>query len=285
MENTIIQCGRVKTEGDELFYKIRGSGKPILFIAPGGGNGDDYLALADLLAKDYKIITYDRRANSRSTRNFPNDFSVEQQSRDAVAVLNAASEDKAYVFGNSSGAVIALDLVTHYSDSVYSVIVHEAPVAVVHPENNKWRNFFQSCYDVAIKKGSSAGASKFFFGIEMPVLPLIFATQKGRKYAKREKILNDKQPLSNKEATDVLVLNELLPITSYVPDFEKLKAYCKKIIIGRGEYGIRKKTWYAEVAKILSEKVGCELIVCPTHHGSFMDKPEKWAELLKKHFK
>jgi hypothetical protein len=42
--------------------------------------------------------------------NDPQNFEVSQQSRDAVAVLRAAGETSAFVFGNSSGAVIALDL-------------------------------------------------------------------------------------------------------------------------------------------------------------------------------
>jgi hypothetical protein len=39
----IIQSGRVTTEGDDLYYEVRGQGgheKPaLLMIAPGGGDG------------------------------------------------------------------------------------------------------------------------------------------------------------------------------------------------------------------------------------------------------
>ncbi|MBK5262247.1 MAG: hypothetical protein JJE17_06720 [Peptostreptococcaceae bacterium] len=37
--------------------------------------------------------------------NFPNDFTIKQQARDAIAVLNAVGEDTAFVVGNSSGNV------------------------------------------------------------------------------------------------------------------------------------------------------------------------------------
>jgi hypothetical protein len=50
--NANVFAGVVETEGDELFYKIRGEGAPVLFIAPGGGNGDDYLAVAEILSKE-----------------------------------------------------------------------------------------------------------------------------------------------------------------------------------------------------------------------------------------
>src|SRR5216683_2801082 len=102
---SLVQSGRVTTEGDELYYEVRGQGQPLLLIPPGGGDGDFYAAVADSLCDEYKVITYDRRANARSTMNDPQNFEISQQSRDAVAVLRAAGETSAFVFGNSSGAV------------------------------------------------------------------------------------------------------------------------------------------------------------------------------------
>ena len=102
-----MQTGYVKTEGDELYYEVRGSGQPLLMIPGGGGAGKVYSFVADILSDEYKVITYDRRASARSTKNEPQNFEISQQSRDAVAVLQAVGETSAFVFGNSSGAVIA----------------------------------------------------------------------------------------------------------------------------------------------------------------------------------
>ena len=55
------------TEGDDLYYEVRGQGQPQLLIAGANGNADRYAAVADILADEYKVITYDRRANARST--------------------------------------------------------------------------------------------------------------------------------------------------------------------------------------------------------------------------
>jgi pimeloyl-ACP methyl ester carboxylesterase len=84
-----------------------------LFAPPSvlaGGDGWQYSLVADILADQYKVITYDRRANARSTINVPQNFEISQQSHDAVAVLRAAGETSAFVIGNSSGAVIGLDM-------------------------------------------------------------------------------------------------------------------------------------------------------------------------------
>ena len=105
-----FQTGRVMTEGDELYYEIRGHGQPLMMVPGGGGNGRAYSFVADILSDEYKVITYDRRGNARSTRNDPQNFEISQQSRDAVAVLRVADETSAFIFGNSSGAVIALDM-------------------------------------------------------------------------------------------------------------------------------------------------------------------------------
>ena len=77
-----VLSGRVTTEGDELYYEVRGQGEPLLMIAPGGGDGWQYSFVADILADEYKVITYDRRANYRSTMNDPQNFEISQQSPD-----------------------------------------------------------------------------------------------------------------------------------------------------------------------------------------------------------
>jgi pimeloyl-ACP methyl ester carboxylesterase len=84
-----IQSGRVTTEGDDLYYEVRGQGQPLLMIAPGGGDGWQCSFVADILADEYKVITYDRRANGRSTLREPRNFAISQQSRAATAALRA----------------------------------------------------------------------------------------------------------------------------------------------------------------------------------------------------
>lgn len=95
--------GRVTTEGDEIYYERRGSGRSLLMIPGGLGDAGIYTFVADILADEFKVITYDRRGQSRSSRHDPQNFEISQQSRDAAAVMNAAGEKSAIVFGSSSG--------------------------------------------------------------------------------------------------------------------------------------------------------------------------------------
>jgi pimeloyl-ACP methyl ester carboxylesterase len=274
---------KVSTEGDELYYKVRGEGKPILFIAPAGGNGDSYYPVAHILADKYKVITYDRRANTRSTKNFPDHFDIRQQSRDAVAVLKAAGETSAIVVGNSSGAVIALDLAAAYPEAVHAAIIHEAAIPSVLPdaEAQKWREFFKSCYDIGRQRGAARGAMKFYFGVELPAVRLMMATMKVIDYMKRDKTTCDVERIPSKEASGILLFNELLPVTEYRPDFSTLKKNGVKISIGCGQYGMKRNTWYARSAKIMAEKLSCDFVIFPGHHGEYMkSNASPWTKIL-----
>jgi hypothetical protein len=54
-----------------------------------------------------------------------------------------------------------------------------------------------------------------------------------------------------------------------------------RVFMAAGKWGLDKKKWYAVVAQILAEKLGCELVTFPGHHGSYMDMPDEWAATLR----
>lgn len=251
-----VKSGRVTTEGDDLYYEVRGQGQPLLMIPPAGGDGDFYAAVADILCDEYKVITYDRRANARSTMNDPQNFEISQQSRDAVAVLRAAEETSAFVFGNSSGAVIALDMAKTQPQAVQAVLVHEAPVPRVLPQARKWQRFFARVYWTAFRFGSYLAALQFILGVKVPVRKLARAQIKATEYAKSRREQSGEHRISSKDATDFLVKQELLPVTNYLPDVERIKQNGVRVFIAVGTWALERKTWYAQAAHILAEKLG-----------------------------
>jgi pimeloyl-ACP methyl ester carboxylesterase len=272
-----VQSGRVTTEGDSLYYDVRGQGQPLLMIPPAGGDGWQYSFVADILADEYKVITYDRRANGRSTMNSPQNFEISQQSRDAVAVLQAAGETSAFVFGNSSGAVIALEMARTQAQALRAVVAHEAPLPRLLPEARKWQRFFAGVYLTGLRLSPSLAALQFMLGVDLPVRKLIMATAPANAHRRH----SNEPYLSNKDAANVLVMLELLPVTNYLPDMEQIRGNGVKVFIAVGEWALHRKTWYARACQILAESLGCELTIFPGHHGSFMDMPEQWAATLR----
>lgn len=272
-----VKSARIATEGDELFYEIRGKGQPVILIPPAGGDGWHYAKVAEILAGEYKIITFDRRANARSTMNDPQNFEMSQQSRDVVAVLRAVGETSAFVFGNSSGAAIALDVAKTQPQAVRAAIAHEPPTARVHPKSGKWQSFFGYVYAMSFRYGSSVAALRFFCGIEVPALRMVKATAEPNAHQKQSK-----DPyIEPKTATDFLVRQELLPITNYLPDTDRIKQNKVQVFMGVSTYALTKKTWLAEITQLLAKQLGCKMITFPGHHGSFLDMPEEFATVLR----
>jgi pimeloyl-ACP methyl ester carboxylesterase len=274
-----VHTGRVSTEGDELHYEVRGSGEPLLMIPGARGDAWWYAPIADVLADEYKVITYDRRANSRSTRHTPQNFEVSQQSRDAVAVLHAAGERSAFVFGTSSGAVIALDLAKTQPHTVRAVVAHEPPIVRVHPKAWKWQRFFAGVYKTALRFGATAALLRFAIGVRtgMPMRQMIRAATE-RNAARADSGVHHLTP---QQVSDFFVRYELLPVTNYLPDFAGIRERGVRVVMGVGRVNLERRRWYVESSEILAARLGCEMVTFPGHHISYWDMPDEWAAALR----
>ena len=121
----------VDTEGCSLHYWYQGSGPLLVMIPGGGGLGSTYNAIFPYLDKDFTVCTFDRRQNGNSKVEVSKHLNLVQQARDVVAIIKAMGQDKACIFGNSGGALIALQLSVSYPAYVDRVVAHEAPTVVV----------------------------------------------------------------------------------------------------------------------------------------------------------
>src|SRR5512132_2934955 len=117
---------KVTVNGTELYHEVRGTGPPVLLIMGATGDGGHFDALADVLANEFTVISYDRRGNGRSP--VPPGWrttSPEEQADDAAALLNALETGPAAVFGTSSGGNFALCLMVRHPRWVRGAILHE----------------------------------------------------------------------------------------------------------------------------------------------------------------
>src|SRR4051794_10696646 len=276
MTDPAVRVARVASEGDELCYEVRGAGPALLMIAGAGGDAERYRLVAALLADEYRVITYDRRATARSTMNHPQNFEVGQQSRDALAVLHAAGETSAFVVGNSSGGVIALDLVAHHPHAVRGAVVHEAPLARLHPAARKWQRFFARVYLTSFRLGSPVAALRFLYGAQLPVRQLLKASKQGRRRGSAAQ-----STISPMAATDQLIRQELLPFTNYLPDLDLIGRTGVPVVPAAGRESLHRERWYAATSRVLSDRLGCALVEFPGHHSSYLDRPDEWAPVLR----
>lgn len=116
-------------DGTKIAYSKAGSG-PALIVVCGATQFrafDSSLAvLAELLAPDFTVITYDRRGRGESGDTLP--FSPEREIEDIAALVEAAG-GRASLLGYSSGAVVALEAAAA-GLPIDKVIMYEPPFAV-----------------------------------------------------------------------------------------------------------------------------------------------------------
>jgi pimeloyl-ACP methyl ester carboxylesterase len=97
-------------DGTRIAFERKGSG-PALVLVDGAmcyrGNGPND-ALAEVLAADFTVYTYDRRGRGESGNAKP--YSVQREYEDLQALAKEAGGD-IYLYGISSGGALALDAV------------------------------------------------------------------------------------------------------------------------------------------------------------------------------
>ncbi len=117
---------------DGLYHQVRGSGPGVLFIPGASGDSGNFERVAERLADQFTVVTFDRRGNSRSAALPAGQaMSIAAQADDAGALLEAAGVTPAVVFGTSGGGNILLELVARRPEVVRAALVHEPALIAV----------------------------------------------------------------------------------------------------------------------------------------------------------
>jgi hypothetical protein len=74
---------------------------------------------------------------------------------------------------------------------------------------------------------------------------------------------------------DPLMGQTILSITSYLPDFDALRAASTRIIVGAGAES--KGEMAHRGAFAVAERLGTEPVIFPSHHGGFLGGDSGWA--------
>ena len=131
--------------GAQLFYEGSGSG-PLLILIPGAsGTGESFRPLIPHLISHYRVVIYDRRGFSRSVLSGPQDEArrLATDADDVRRLIEHVSDQPAIVFGSSSGAIVALEVLTRYPECVQTVVAHEPPAVTLLPDAARWLAFFE----------------------------------------------------------------------------------------------------------------------------------------------
>jgi 3-oxoadipate enol-lactonase len=106
----------------KIHWESFGDGPAVLLIAGQGMAVDGWWATIPVLSRSFRVIAFDNRDTGQSSR-LPWPYSVAQMANDAVAVLDAAGEQRAHVYGISLGSLVAQEVALRYSDRVQALVL------------------------------------------------------------------------------------------------------------------------------------------------------------------
>jgi pimeloyl-ACP methyl ester carboxylesterase len=116
----------LEARGVEIAWSEQGEGSPVVLVHETAVTGAVWDPLAGALAGEFRAIAYDRRGWGGSSE--PDDYrrtTIEEQSEDAAALIEATADDPAVVCGAGVGAVICLDLLLRRSELVSGAVLIE----------------------------------------------------------------------------------------------------------------------------------------------------------------
>jgi pimeloyl-ACP methyl ester carboxylesterase len=93
-------------DGTTIAFERSGQGPALVLVAAASATRRELAPLAAALAPDFTVFAYDRRGRGDSTDTLP--YAAQREVEDLDALIDEAG-GSAFVFGHSSGAVLALE--------------------------------------------------------------------------------------------------------------------------------------------------------------------------------
>ncbi len=153
----------IDVPGARLYYETLGSG-PLLVMIPGAsGTADTFRTVAEHLTGHYTVLIYDRRGFSRSRLDGTQDYAarLRTDADDVRRLVEHVDDGPAAIFGTSSGAIVALAVLTHHPSVVDTLIPYEPPVMGLLPDGQQWVDFFSELYERYRRSGVEPAMTMF----------------------------------------------------------------------------------------------------------------------------
>ncbi|MFD3662993.1 alpha/beta fold hydrolase [Streptomyces sp. NPDC058659] len=271
--------GTLRVHGATLHYEVRGQG-PLLLLIPGGAGGAaSFDGIADGLAAEYTVATYDPRGMSRSTLDDPEaEQHVAEHADDALRLLELLSpEGPAFLFGSSSGAITALHLLTAHPERVARLVAHEPPVVEVLPDASAHRALIARVEATFHAEGLMPAMAVFAAGLK----------KDGDTTEPRAATELPPQAAARAERTMAnlpFFVGRIVPrFMSYAPDIHLLEPLTDRLVLAGGQNSHGELPYRA--AAFLAERLGTELRHFPGGHTGVTTHPADFGELLRKAFR
>jgi pimeloyl-ACP methyl ester carboxylesterase len=281
----------VDVPGGSVYYEVRGSG-PLLLVIGQPMTSAGFGPLADLLAADHTVVTYDPHGVGESTVDDPSlAVTPEIEADDLAQIVDALGGERADVFGSSGGAVAALAFAARHPDKAGTVIAHEPPVAELLPDASHIHAVVDEVEDAYRTDGTGAAWGKFVSlvmydgqvteeGVPPAAWPPPGANGEGAD-GEGADAAGPPEPSEKQRADDELFfLRMLKPFTRYKPPVDILRSGQPRVVVAVG--AASRSEVARRSADALAEQLGTSPVVFPGDHGGFMADPEGFATTIRK---
>jgi pimeloyl-ACP methyl ester carboxylesterase len=153
-------------DGTILSYDVYGSGPALIYITGAicFRNFSPVVKDAKTFASEFTVYNYDRRGRGDSTDTKP--YTVEREVEDIEAMIDAAG-GKAFLYGHSSGAVLALEAALHLPNKVIKATLYD-PSYTSASEKSGYSLVRQEVMALLHQKKNAQALKRFLIGIGMP---------------------------------------------------------------------------------------------------------------------
>ena len=123
----------ISKDGTAIAFDRSGQGPAVIVVNGALSTRVAVPPLRALLAQDFSVFAYDRRGRGDSGDTAP--YAVEREVEDLEALITEAG-GSAFVFGHSSGAVLALEAANRLPGKITKLALYEPPFIVddMHPK-------------------------------------------------------------------------------------------------------------------------------------------------------
>ncbi|WP_063010674.1 alpha/beta fold hydrolase [Nocardia kruczakiae] len=266
-----MRSDALSVPGATLYYEMRGDGPLLLSIPGGGGDAGVFDEMAEVLQRHFTVVALDPRGYSRSVLdNGPERQQVAVQADDAARLLAHLTDEPAFVFGTSNGAIVGLDLLARHPGRVRRLIAHEPPCFAVLPDASEHLAMVAQVYDLLHTDGLAAAGARFLAGIGPAMKPAPEVSQLSERAAQMWARLAANGPL--------MIEHELREFTSYTPDYPALALVSDRLVlaVGRETRGCLPYRPAVEIAA----RLGSAVVEFPGAHNGIRTEAVEFAHQL-----
>ena len=152
-------------DGTTIAIEQSGSGPAVILVAAALADHAGTAKLAEHLSTGFTVINYDRRGRGKSTDIQP--YAVAREVEDIEALIDSTG-GPAFVFGSSSGAVLALEAASRLGAKIPRLFLYEPPFILDNSHPPMPENFSRQIIDL-VSANRRNDAVKLFFAKGMGI--------------------------------------------------------------------------------------------------------------------